>query len=147
MIKLEIDSDDLTKALNKLSKRSSDLTSVMEDISILMQYSVEENFAEEGRPEKWSDLAEITMSQRAKQGKWPGKILQVSQAGLAASISTVSDSESAAIGSNKDYAAIHQFGGMAGRNKKVKIPARPYIEFPEEDLEEIIETIYDYLRS
>lgn len=25
------------------------------------------------------------------------------------------------------YAGIHQFGGMAGRGKKVKIPARPYL--------------------
>ncbi len=31
------------------------------------------------------------------------------------------------VGPNKVYAAIHEFGGMAGRGKKVKIPARPYV--------------------
>lgn len=35
--------------------------------------------------------------------------------------------DEATLGSNLVYAAIHQFGGMAGRGHKTKIPARPYI--------------------
>jgi phage gpG-like protein len=31
------------------------------------------------------------------------------------------------IGSNVSYAAIHEFGGMAGRGLRSKIPARPYL--------------------
>ena len=31
------------------------------------------------------------------------------------------------IGSDVVYAAIHEFGGMAGRGRRVKIPARPYL--------------------
>ena len=38
---------------------------------------------------------------------------------LAASINTQYDDYSAAIGSNQPYATIHQFGGNAGKNKKV----------------------------
>ncbi len=30
-------------------------------------------------------------------------------------------------GTPMEYAAIHQFGGMAGRGKKVRIPARPFL--------------------
>lgn len=33
------------------------------------------------------------------------------------------------IGTNLDYAAIHQFGGRTGKNKKTKIPKRPYLYF------------------
>ena len=33
----------------------------------------------------------------------------------------------AGISSSKPYAAIQQFGGQAGRNRKVTIPARPYM--------------------
>lgn len=33
------------------------------------------------------------------------------------------------IGTNIEYAAIHQFGGKAGRNKSVKIPKRPFLFF------------------
>ena len=70
--------------------------------------------------------------------KWPanargGKILQQSGQ-LAASIHTASGSNFARIGTNKPYAAIHQFGGtVKAKNKpylvfkQVKIPARPYL--------------------
>lgn len=33
------------------------------------------------------------------------------------------------IGTNVEYAAIHQFGGMTGRRKSVKIPKRPFLFF------------------
>lgn len=35
--------------------------------------------------------------------------------------------DAVAIGSHMVYARIHQLGGMAGRGRKVKIPARPYL--------------------
>lgn len=47
---------------------------------------------------------------------------------LASSISTYYDDNSAIIGSNLDYAAIHQLGGQAGKSKKTSIPARPYLQ-------------------
>ena len=43
------------------------------------------------------------------------------------------------------YAAIHQLGGDAGRNKKVKIPARPYINLVEDDYDEILHEISEHL--
>lgn len=49
------------------------------------------------------------------------------------------------------YAAIHQFGGQAGRNRKVKIPARPYLPvkadgnlYPQEQTL-ILETLQSFL--
>jgi phage virion morphogenesis protein len=39
--------------------------------------------------------------------------------------------DSVMVGSNKVYAAIHQLGGMAGRGRKVELPARPYL--PDEE--------------
>ena len=55
---------------------------------------------------------------------------------LRGSIRAFSDGGSATIGAAKvktrsgstlDYAAIHQFGGKAGRGRKVTIPARPFL--------------------
>lgn len=44
------------------------------------------------------------------------------------------------------YAALHQFGGRAGRNKKVTIPARPFITDPfPEDWKAIEEILLEYL--
>ena len=55
------------------------------------------------------------------------------------------NNESAIIGSNKVYAAIHQLGGQAGKNKKVTIPARPYLKI-EEELDNLIELTIKYLQ-
>ncbi|HOX27470.1 MAG TPA: phage virion morphogenesis protein [Candidatus Krumholzibacteria bacterium] len=35
-------------------------------------------------------------------------------------------------GSAKEYAAIHEFGGMAGRGRKTRIPMRPGVKMTEE---------------
>lgn len=64
---------------------------------------------------------------------------------LASSVNTYYDNDSAVIGSNLEYAAIHQLGGQAGRNKKVTIPARPYLKLTDNDYNEILETITKYL--
>lgn len=56
------------------------------------------------------------------------------------------------IGTNKKYAAIHQFGGRAGRNRAVKIEARPFLPIENKKLvknveEEIIDIIKDYINK
>lgn len=45
------------------------------------------------------------------------------------------------------YAAIHQFGGEAGRGGKAKIPARPHLGFNDENKREFIEIIKEHLLS
>ena len=90
-------------------------------------------------------LSEATKKQRTKQKKWPGQILQVSGQ-LVSSISTQYGDESAVIGSNLDYAAIHQLGGQAGENKKVEIPARPYLKLTDDDFNEILDATEHYLK-
>ena len=116
----------------------------MKNIAGILAYSTEENFANEGRP-KWIDLAESTKKKRKKTGHYPRQILQVTGQ-IASSISTHYDEDSAVIGSNLDYAAIHQLGGQAGRNKAVAIPARPYLQLTDDDFEEIMENTTEYLK-
>lgn len=74
----------------------------------------------------------------------PWQILQVSGQ-LASSINTYYDNDSAVIGSNLEYAAIHQLGGQTGQNKSVEIPARPYLQLTSEDSEEILLSVEKYL--
>ena len=116
----------------------------MKNIAGIFASAAEDNFAEEGRPDKWQDLSKVTKKLREKKGKWPGQILQVSGQ-LASSVNTYYDNDSAVIGSNLEYAAIHQLGGQAGRNKKVTIPARPYLKLTDEDLEEVLTATERYL--
>lgn len=48
------------------------------------------------------------------------------------------------IGSNFEYAAIHQFGGEAGRNRAVEIEARPYLGLTPELNAEIGEMVIEF---
>ena len=50
---------------------------------------------------------------------------------------------SVAIGSNRVYSTIHQFGGQAGRGHKATIPARPYLGVSDDDVAAILEIIED----
>ena len=143
-IEIEFDNKEVHEKLLNLAQRTENLRPLMKNIAGIFAYSTEENFKEEGRHDKWVDLAESTKKQRTKKRKWPGQILQV-EGKLAASINTYYDNDSAVIGSNLEYAAIHQLGGQAGRNKSVEIPARPYLFLTDDDYEEIKQEINKYL--
>lgn len=143
-IEIKLDNKEVESRLLDWVKRSENLRPLMKNIAGIMADSTEENFKEEGRP-KWKDLSEKTKTARRKTGHYPGQILQVSGQ-LAMSITTQYDNESAVIGSNKVYAAIHQIGGPAGKNKKTTIPARPYLKLTDDDLEKIIYKINKYLK-
>lgn len=41
------------------------------------------------------------------------------------------------VGSNVAYASLHQFGGRAGRGRRARIPARPYLGIDQRDREAI----------
>jgi len=144
-IEIEIDNKEVNSKLLELAKRGENLRPLMKNIAGIFAYSTEENFKNEGRPDKWVDLAESTKKQRKKKRKWPGQILQVSSQ-LVTSINTQYDDNSATIGSNKIYAAIHQLGGQAGKNKSVEIPARPYLKLTDENFDEIINEIERFIK-
>jgi phage virion morphogenesis protein len=136
MIKIDIDDREVQKALSSLAARVKDRRPLMRKIADIMKDAVEENFEQEGRP-RWKP------SKRAmKQG---GKTLQ-DTGSLVTSISMRYDNNSAVVGTNKKYAAIHQFGGKAGRGKKVTIPARPFLKLTDGDLEEIKEAVKEHLK-
>ena len=145
-IKIKIDNNAVNEKLLEIAQKSENLRLLMKNIAGVFAYSTEENFKEEGRPDKWADLAESTKKQRTKTGHYPGQILQVSGQ-LASSISTYYDNDSAVIGSNLDYAAIHQLGGQTGKNQSVTIPARPYLKLSEDDFKELLLSINYHLRS
>ena len=142
-IEIKIDNKEVESRLLDLAQKSENLRPLMKNIAGIFAYSTEENFKEEGRP-KWENLKDSTIKQRTKNKQWPGMILQVSGQ-LASSVNTYYDNDSAVIGSNLEYAAIHQLGGQAGRNKSVEIPARPYLKLTDDDFDEIITSIRNHL--
>ncbi|RXF00413.1 phage virion morphogenesis protein [Pseudoalteromonas sp. PS5] len=106
-------SGDATKVLNKIAARFNDLSEPMNEIAAIMEGATEDAFAEERSPVTgiaWPALSENYLKQNPK--RVGGQMLQVSAGGLAASIAADSGAFWAQIGSNKPYAAIHNFGGL-----------------------------------
>ncbi|HSA05668.1 MAG TPA: phage virion morphogenesis protein [Candidatus Gastranaerophilales bacterium] len=142
-IEIRLDDKKLLRALNQLAEKTSDLRPLMKNIAEILADSTEENFEQQGRP-KWEGLKKPTIEYRTKKKYWPGKILQM-RGELASSITSSYDENSAIIGTNKVYAAIHQLGGPAGKNKSVDIPERPYLKIDDEENADILREIKNYL--
>lgn len=140
--------------LESMKGRLHDMEMPMQIIGDQVVKSVRENFLQGGRPEAWHEWADATVlgRLRAKDFKKKGgltakasrreasrKILIGSgmRGGLMDSIHAFDvDDGGVSIGpDNRPYARIHQLGGMAGRNKSVEIPARPYLVVQDEDVE------------
>lgn len=126
MLKIELESTALRRALDSLAYNLKDMEPAMRGITTELLSQTEANFEDEGRPD-WPTLADTTVKQREKRGNWPGKMLQVSAGGLAGSVVTEYGPALALVGSNKKYAALQQFGGQAGRGRKITVPGRPYL--------------------
>jgi phage virion morphogenesis protein len=128
MFTVELDHQRLQTALRKVEWAVGDLAPLMRGIAAELGSQTEENFEEEGRPD-WADLSDVTTTRREKNGNWPGQMLQVSAAGLAASVTTNATDSSALVGSNKPYAAMMQFGGDKSDFPHLwgDIPGRPYL--------------------
>jgi phage virion morphogenesis protein len=128
MFTVELEHQHLQQTLRKVESAVGDLTPLMHSVATELASQTEENFEYQGRPQ-WPELSDATTERRAKTGHWPGKILQVSAAGLAASITTHATDSSALVGSNKPYAAMMQFGGKQADFPHLwgDIPDRPYL--------------------
>lgn len=134
MIRAVIDDSRLNALLADIRRKAGNLGPALIAIAGELMDSTAENFDKEGRP-RWPGLAESTKKARAKKGKWPGKMLQVSGQ-LAASISRRVTEDSAIVGTNKAYAGVHQFGGMAGRKRATEIPERPFLKITKRDVDQ-----------
>ena len=105
------DVTDFERALSDLIHKLEHREPLMKILSHAMWDAVEENFAQQGRP-SW-----MGWSPKYAKRRGPGQILQRSGR-LAASIMPYSDNDSAVVGTNVVYAAIHNSGGV------IDIPAR-----------------------
>lgn len=133
MFQVDLDSQQVLDVLRRLHDSLDDMGPAMADIAQALASESERQFdAESGPGGGWPELSDVTKRQRERLGKWPGKMLQRSAGGLAASVQTGYDGQSAWIGSNKPYAAMHQFGGVTSPLSMIpnkEIPARPYMPF------------------
>lgn len=145
-LKVELDSKAAQRALNKLMRKTSDARAVMKLIGEHMLNSTKDNFSNESAPDgtAWSPLAPATIAGRLDKGYNASGILRASGT-MAGGINYRASSSSVSIGTNAIQAAIHQWGGKAGRGHSVIIPARPYLGVGPDDETAIVEIVEDYL--
>lgn len=170
MIKIAFDSSEIDRMVRRIIERGGNLTPALDACGEIMLTSVDKNFEAEGRfstvgdvrggSTRWKDLADATkldriggsraftkrgdLRKKAKRKLSGLKILQRSGK-LAASFSKRTYGNTCEVGSNRVYAAIHHFGGNAGRGRKVKIPARPILVVQDEDEENMLYTLDRYI--
>ncbi|STZ76329.1 phage virion morphogenesis protein [Bergeriella denitrificans] len=107
---------------------------LMRRLAETMHMEVRKNFRYGGRP-KWLGL-------KYRNGK------PLTDTGaLRNSLSTMYDNDTALVGTNIVYAAIHNFGGMAGRGRKVHIPQRKFLVLDNSGKQKLADEVQDYFRS
>lgn len=168
MFEIRVDDKGVIALLGQLQKRTSDMTPVMRGIGELIKTSVKRNFevggryAEEGSwrggSRTWLPLSlatlfagkkskYVTKTGKYKKGveeKFKGRHTLIKTGRLMKSINYQASKDRVRVGSNVVYAAIHQFGGQAGRRRKVHIPARPYLVIQDADLQRIQNNLEKY---
>lgn len=111
-ISVTIKDKKVSELLEQIQGKLGDLTSANKIIGSTVRASVIRNFEKSGRPEKWKKHSRLTESIRGTGAKI--LMAQGFAGGLAASINYQADKDSARIGTNKIYAAVHQFGAKKG---------------------------------
>ena len=135
---IEIKIDNLFVVQNQIERLGLSLSDnrylLMKQLAGTMHHAVRQNFKQGGRP-KWLGI-------KYRNGK-----PLIDKGALRDNINQAYDNDTALVGTNMVYAAIHHFGGMAGRNRKVAIPARPFLVLTNEDKQDLMDDVQDYFRG
>ena len=157
-IHVDLRAEQLRTALAQLRRMGQDPGRLLRPIGVLLVRNTQDRFDAETDPDgnRWAPLSPWYAAVKTGPGILRGAGMR---GGLQGSIvSEVSGSE-LAIGSNKVYAAIHQFGGtikpskgkllvfrtaggqVFGAARSVTIPARPYLGLSSDDARDILEVV------
>ncbi len=129
---VEIESSALNAALSRLAAALANPAAAMDQIGRYLVASTLRRFEHERAPDGSPWLKSARALAEGGQtltdtGRLRGSIAH-----------TVADGGRAVeVGSSVLYAAIHQFGGRAGRGRRVTLPARPYLGIDERDRDAI----------
>jgi phage gpG-like protein len=148
MITVDVQDQGVQDALQALSKRVSNMQPILKAIGEDIMERTKQRFGTSTGPDglRWQGNSIATIqamlaSARARKGGvlkngnlskkvqtgLAGKKLLVDSGSLARQFHVSANANSVTVGNSMIYAAIHQFGGKAGKGKKVTIPARPFL--------------------
>ncbi len=127
--------ESLQKALSSVGTQS--LSPLLRSLAMEVEEQTRERFqTKEGPEAPWPDWSEDYALHRAGSG---GSLLQRSNS-LLDSLTHQLGGDSVEVGSNKAYAATHQYG-----DKERGIPARPYLGINTKNEADLLSIVNDYL--
>lgn len=148
-VKLEIDNKEVRKMLLDIAERVKNPKKLLRPVGHVIRNYIDENFETEGKNsgEKWQDWSDVYKAHRQYIGRGDGKILQL-EGELRQKIEDKVTNDSVIVGTNQDYAAIHNFG-FDGPNKNgvdMFMPKRTYMELTDDLQSQIADEIWCQLR-
>jgi phage virion morphogenesis protein len=161
MIRVDLTEDEITAALERLSRSLTNMTPVMQDVGELMVRSTKLRFTEGRSPEgaAWLPKSATTLAAyQARGDRMDFRPLFGPSGRLSSEIfyEVGAGGDSVEVGSNLIYAAVMQFGaaqgafGSTSRGGPIpwgSIPARPFLGVSEDDRTNILASIDEWLQS
>lgn len=144
MIEIKVDASDLERKLRGVVLGLQQPAELMEDLSEAMYNEVIKNFEMQGRP-SWKKLSPVTLAK--KNGNRKLQEGGPNSEDLIGSFEARVDGHQAIVSNAVTYAAIHNFGGKAGRGLKVDIPARPFMTIPARGRQALADACAEFLES
>lgn len=168
---IEVQDQDVRSALNRLAAKADNMQPMLQALGDDIVERTKRRFETSTGPDgvKWKANADATLgvlraglgkSYRKKNGdlnaagerRIAGKKPLIGESGdLRREIVAIASNTQLAVNAGADYAAIHQFGGKAGRGLKVTIPARPFLPITQsgdlysEEKALVLQAVNDYL--
>lgn len=139
--KIDIDTTAINRALTDISKAVTDMTPIMRKLGGDLAAITEKNFDSEGAriAAKWKP-SRRAIEQGGQTLRDTGRLVSSISVGGPDHVQEVGPNY-VFVGTNVKYAAMHQFGGKAGRGRKVTIPSRPFFGLNAQDEQDIADTI------
>lgn len=163
MITIVVDDGSIVKAISVLQGRMTNATPAMRAVAQVVRSDIVERFELQNSPDgvPWKPLTMATIISRARRHapsgfkKRRGETIARFAGGAKALLDTGAlrnsikivraDRSEAVVGTRLRYAAIHHFGGKAGRGKRVTIPSRPFMGLSDGARRDIINIVAQYL--
>jgi len=138
----------IIKFLQDCHKKLGDLSPIMKTARVFMKQKIEENFDTEGAAtgEKWREWSKPWKKRRIKLGRGSGKILTL-DGELRRSLHAKSGRDFALVGTNKEYAAIHNFGGTKQLKHNKTMPKREFMRFDDHAIDELYVELYEKMED
>lgn len=139
-----IEDAQLRQRLAELIARGQDLSPALREIGEVLTASTKQRFQDERDPEgnRWADNSDVTLERKTN----PNILTESGLLGGQIAPQLI-DGSSVAVGTNRIYGAMMQFGGTKAQWPHLwgDIPARPFLGFSTEDREQILTILTDYL--